>query len=266
MEVYAAMIENMDRNIGALIDTIEQRGELQNTVFVFLSDNGADGLEFAKLSQPFADWTEAFDNRLENIGHINSYAAYGSGWAHASEAPHRNYKGYMFEGGIRSPMILVAPNSDEIQPNTPLRIYNQPTTIRDILPTLMTLAGIENHRSRFNGRVVHPISGRSLEPALADLDHAVHENEPLGFEMWNLQALVKDDWKIVRHPEPAGNGEWALYDVSKDIGEARDLSADHPEILSQLIADYDAYVSENNVIEPSGPRRLVAPESAILER
>ena len=261
MEVYAAMVKNMDFNIGKLIDELETTGQLENTIIVFLSDNGSDGLEFEAVSPPFAEWTNSFDNSLENIGHENSFVSYGRGWAHAGEAPHVGFKGLMSEGGIRSPMIMVAPISTNDQNGGQIPRYAHPTTVRDILPTLLDFANIPDHGEQFGDREVHPISGSSLRKAMTRSDFVVHGEQAIGAELWNRGSVIMGDWKLVKNPIPQGEGNWKLYNLIEDSGESNDLSAEHPEIYKLLLEAYNTYAEENNIIEPTSPFRLIKPEN-----
>ena len=261
MEVYAAMVENMDSNIGKLIDELETSGRLKNTIIVFLSDNGADGLEFEAVASDFAEWTNSFDNSLENIGHENSFVSYGRGWAHAGEAPHLGFKGLMTEGGIRSPMIMVAPMLINDQSGGQISRYAHPTAVRDILPTLLDFANIPNHGEQFGDRKVHPISGSSLRKAMTRSEFAVHGERAIGAELWNRRSVIIGDWKLIKNPTPQGEGKWKLYNLVEDSGESNDLSAEYPEIYRLLLEAYKTYAEENNIIEPTSPFRLVEPEN-----
>lgn len=265
MEVYAAMVERMDFNIGRLLDALQATGHGDDTAIVFLSDNGADGLEFAALAPAFAEWTESFDNSLSNIGLRGSFVSYGRGWAHAGEAPHTGFKGVLSEGGIRSPMIFVAPHGDR-GTEDPTERYVHPVTVRDVLPTLMDIAGISDHGDSFGGRPVHGISGTSLRRTLVDPDWASHAGESLGAELWDQRAVILDEWKLVRYPAPRGDGRWRLFNLEDDLRESNDLSAEHPELFQRLLSEYASYADQVRVVEPSEPLRLIGPENPAPER
>ncbi|MEL6477783.1 MAG: arylsulfatase [Pseudomonadota bacterium] len=260
MEVYAAMIQNMDANIGKLITSLEANGHLENTVIIFMSDNGADGLEFDAIGAAFGEWTASFDNSLENIGREGSFVAYGRGWAHTGEAPHLGFKGLMSEGGIRSPMIMFAPMVTGPRAAGQLANYAHTTTVRDILPTLMDIAGIPDHGASFDGRDVLPITGTSLRSAMVQPDMPVHAGRALGAELWNQKSIIEDQWKLVQFPEPRGDGTWKLYNLANDLGERTDLAVQHPDVFERLRAAYEIYAEENNVIAPRDPFRLIEPE------
>lgn len=261
MEVYAAMVENMDRNIGKLLSELKSSSKLDNTIIVFMSDNGADGLEFDAIGKAFADWTNSFDNNIDNIGHKNSFVSYGRGWAHVGEAPHAGFKGLMTEGGIRSPLIISTP----INNNKHVNRYSYPITVRDILPTLMDYANIPDHKGIFSNKKVHPISGTSLKKAINE-NKAIHSGKAIASELWNRRSLMFDNWKIVQDSSAKGDGKWKLYDIEKDLSESKDLSAQKPELLKKLIAEYNDYAKNTNVIKPTAPFRLIKPNKAKPEK
>lgn len=266
MEVYAAMVENMDANIGKLIEELESMGKLDNTIIVFMSDNGADGLEFEAIGEEFAKWTNSFDNSIENIGYKNSFVAYGRGWAHTGEAPHLGFKGQMTEGGIRSPLIISAPMARGKQDNDQAIHHSQSATVRDILPTLLDFAGVSRHGGQLNDRKVHPISGSSLRGVLEQTQTALHAGKAISAELWNRSSVILDNWKLVKNPAPRSDGTWKLYNLAEDLAESNDLSAQHPELVARLIEEYKKYAKENNVIEPTGPFRLVEPENPSVKK
>lgn len=266
MEVYAAMVENMDDNIGQLMNELEAMGELDNTIILFMSDNGADGLEFSAIGAAFADWTNSFNNSLENIGQKNSFVAYGRGWAHTGEASHLGFKGQMTEGGIRSPLVFFAPMAPDRNQNPQMVNYSHTATVRDILPTLLDFAGIANHNGQFDGRTVYPISGKSLRDIIAQPNTAVHEGQAIAKELWNRRSVMMDNWKLVRNAAPGSDDEWKLYNLDEDLGESNDLSAQYPELVQQLTAEYESYAKENNVIAPTAPFRLVEPKNPTIEK
>ena len=257
MEVYAAMVEHMDASIGRLLQTLEERGESDNTVVFFMSDNGADGLEFHALNPAFAAWADSFDNSLENIGHPNSFVAYGRGWAHAGEAPHAGFKGLMTEGGVRSPLVVWAP--PWLRGDAPQAArYTHPVTVRDILPTLLDYGAIQGSG--------HRLSGASLRPALVQRGAPVHADQPLVMELWGRKAVILDEWKLVQQPPPAGDGEWHLFHGAEDVSESTDLAGEHPERVARMIAAYESYADANRVIPPTQPLRLNPPASPAPER
>ena len=266
METYAAMVENMDANIGRVLGALEDSGQLDNTVIVFMSDNGADGLEFEAVAPAFAEWTRSFDNSLDNIGQPGSFVSYGRGWAHTGEAPHRGFKGLMTEGGTRSPMLMVLPKSLAERRRARAARYSHAVTVRDVLPTLLDLAGVSTRGRGEPKNERPPLSGKSLRAALSEPQTAVHSGEALVAELWDCQTVILDDWKLVRHSAPRGDGTWKLYDLARDLGETTDLSAQRPALVARLQAEYRAYARANRVVKPSAPFGLVKPANPTPKR
>lgn len=246
MEVYAAMVERIDWNIGRLVANLKAAGDLDNTVIVFLSDNGAEGafMEAIPVFGPrlMEFIAEHYDNSLDNIGRPNSYVWYGPRWAQAATAPYRLYKMHTAEGGIRVVAFL-----------TGARLARQSEigeafiTVMDIAPTMLELAGVE-HPARWQGRTVERPRGRSLLPYLnRAADHVHTDATATGWELFGRCAIRRGDWKALFAPPPEGPGEWQLYNLARDPGETHDLAPAEPDRLKHLIADWDRYVEETGV-------------------
>lgn len=245
MEIYAAMVDRLDQNVGRLVATIDELGELDNTIFFFLSDNGAEGLDLELLKIPaLQERIAKMDNSLENRGTQSSYVAYGPGWAQAATAPSSLYKAYATEGGTRVVSFVTGPEfgrAGEIEPEF--------LTVSDILPTILDLADIEAHNGDFEGRTVRPIRGKSWVPLLrGETDKIWQEDEPFALELFGSRQLRKGDWKLTDR----GDGVWHLYNIARDPGEITDLSSDYPEKRTELEADWDRYAEEAGVIIPTG--------------
>ena len=242
MEIYAAMIENMDFHIGRLLQHVNARETTRDTVIIFLSDNGAEG-NAVHLIIGNDEWVpQRFDNSLENMGRINSYVWQGVGWAHASVTPFRIYKSYTTAGGIRTPAIVASTKGRFASGKR-----DGTVTVRDIMPTLLDLAGVPLPSGTYDGRDILPITGRS---ALAYLDgkaDTVHGDAALGWEVYGSRALLKGEWKAVRIFPPEGSGEWTLFNVRTDPAETTDLAEDYADVLNELSADWDQYAIENGI-------------------
>lgn len=253
MEVYAAMVQNMDRNIGRVLDYLRSTEELDNTVVLFMSDNGAEGLlleAFPMIQGNIFDHiAKYYDNSLDNIGNANSYVWYGARWASAATAPARLYKAFNSEGGIRVPMILRFP------PLTSARaggIDHSFSTVMDIAPTLLELARTSHPAPRYKSREVVAMRGKSWVPYLSAPEEKkhIHDDETVtGWELFDRQALRKGDWKALMIPPPYGPGRWQLYDLRVDPGETNDLSETRPEKMKELLKHWDAYVTECGVAQ-----------------
>jgi arylsulfatase A-like enzyme len=248
MEVYAAMVERMDQNVGRVVDYLSKTGELDNTVIVFMSDNGAEGalLEAVPVfgETLLAHIDHHYDNSLENIGAANSFVWYGPLWAQAATAPSRLYKAFTSEGGIRVVAFVTGPQS--IRQNAIGQAF---CTVMDIAPTLLELAGVAHPGERYNGRAVAPLRGRSLLAYLGDEAERVHDlGAATGWELFGRRGLRRDNLKAVNIPPPEGTGDWQLYDLAVDPGEVDDLAQRRPADLAELVELYETYARETGVI------------------
>ena len=248
MAVYAAMLDNADQQVGRLREHLRAIGELENTVFVVMSDNGADFVDTSRVNLPFRAWYR-WEYPAGEDGGPGSYVHYGPYWAEVSNTPLALIKGSPGEGGMRVPFILSLPPSlkGTIQDGAIVRAFAWGT---DILPTLLELGGIELPGDTYRGQALHRPTGKSLLPYLrGEVPHVHAPDEAIGFESLGAQALFQGDWKIMRMGSPF-DGKWRLYDLRTDPTESRDLSAAHPERLQQMLAAVDAYNRDNGVVLP----------------
>jgi arylsulfatase len=248
MEVYAAMVERMDWNIGRVADYLRDTGELDNTVVIFLSDNGAEGaiVEAMPLSGAYImeQIRKFYDNSLDNIGRPSSCIWYGPRWAQAATAPSRLHKAFTTEGGIRVVSFISYPGFAR-----QAEIGTAFSTVMDIAPTLLDMAGATHPAPSWRGREIVPMRGRSMLPYLGGETDSVHDCETgTGWELFGRRAIRQGDWKALYLPAPYGPGRWQLYDLSADPGEITDMAASHPDKLAGLLALWDAYVAENGVL------------------
>jgi arylsulfatase len=243
MEVYAGMVENMDFHFGRLVKFLEDIGEYDNTIVIFLSDNGSNPW----YSEDYpgnrgSAWFAQFDNSIDNLGHPMSHYAYGMGWASASSGPFDRFKMTVAEGGTRSPLIIAGPGI------TGARQVDAFSYVTDIMPTILDMAGIE-HPKEFRGRKVEPMMGRSLSEILSGSTTEIYgEDEYISGEMLNGKWTRKGDFKAVSVAPPYGPGRWQLYNLAEDPGETRDLAEQMPELLEELRAEWDRYASEVGVV------------------
>jgi arylsulfatase len=248
MEVFAAMVQRMDENVGRVIDDLKASGQFENTAIFFLSDNGAEGavMEAMPIAGPLISQyiAQSFDNSLANIGNGDSYIWYGPRWAQAATAPSRLHKAYTTEGGIRVVAFAHFPplgRSGEIG--------HEFCTVMDIFPTLLALAGLSHPGEVYNGRSVAPLRGHSLLPWLSGEVGAVHAADyATGWELFGRRAIRQDNWKALYIPRPSwAEGVWELFDLADDPGETRDLAAARPEKLAELLALWQVYAEETGV-------------------
>jgi arylsulfatase len=246
-EVYAAQVEYMDLAIGRLIESLKQRGLWDNTVFVFLSDNGAANSETTPTTW-YGRWVEEnFDNRLENVGKANSELAPGPFWAQVGSAPFRKWKYLSWEGGVRVPAIFAGPGI------SPKVATSSRATVMDIAPTVLSLARVKAPKGQFRGRAVWPIDGVSLTSVLEGRKEDPHgSNAVFALELDGLRSVIFKNWKIVLVPPPRGSGRWELYDLDKDPGETENLAIHNPRQLKKMVRFWDNYVRKYGVILPEG--------------
>lgn len=249
MEIYAAMVENLDANVGRLIETLKQQGRYDNTVILFISDNGANGIILQQNPLVPEGWVERnSDNRLENIGRKGSRPSTGPGWALASTAPFALHKLFISEGGIRAPLIIAGPGvvqrADQVA---------NITTVRDLMPTLLEMAGIVPP-AEFQGRPVLAMEGRSMVSLLAGGDEQLYPpDHPFGFELFGMQGLRQGDWKISTINKPFGTARWQLFNLAEDPGEIHDLAAREPQRLAAMVEAWQQYAQRSGIILPDKP-------------
>lgn len=247
MAAFAGMLDNADQQIGRLREHLRSIGQLENTAFVIMSDNGADPYELNRLNLPFKLWYQArFRLDLESLGKPGSYAHYGQDWAEVSNTPFALFKGTAGEGGMRVPFILSYPR--RIAPGTTSAKFAYAT---DFLPTMLELAGIPPPGAGYGGQKLHVPTGASLLPHLEGKASAFHAaDEAIGFEATGAEAMFKGPYKLARNGPPFGDGEYRLYDIASDPVEARDLSAARPDVLRELKEHMEEYVRINGVVRP----------------
>ena len=168
MECFAGMVDNIDQNVGKIVDYLKKTGEFDNTMIIFQSDNGAEGATYEALPTMGADLMRVlnayYDNSLDNIGNATSFAWYGTRWAQASTAPSRLFKMYTTEGGIKVPFVIHYPKfTKEKQNGSIIRGFS---SVMDICPTILDLAGVQHpaamgKSAMFQGRKVAPMRGKS---------------------------------------------------------------------------------------------------------
>jgi arylsulfatase A-like enzyme len=244
MEVYAGMAETMDQQIGRFIAHLKATGEYDNTVFVFLSDNGSEPTD------PYAIpairlWLEMnYTRELDRLGSKGAFTSIGPSWASAAASPFSGYKFFAGEGGLRTPLIVAGVPG--IQSNHIAKTF---THVTDIVPTLLEVAGVPAHNGEYQGRAVEPLIGSSLVPVLQGTAERVHpEDQAIGYELSGSAALFKGDYKLVKSLKPVGNEQWHLYNIVTDPGETIDLQAQIPERFQRMQADYAEYARVNGVL------------------
>jgi arylsulfatase len=255
MEIYAGMVENLDYHVGRLIDHLKQIGEYDNTVFIVFGDNGAEGNDLFKMiagSPGSRDYLFAAIHWSQNNpnawGDPGSWLAYGPMWAQVSMTPFSQYKAWLAEGGIRNALIVSGPLVQRPKGS----IHHQAIMhVADIMPTLLELAGT-SYPSTYKGKDVPPALGKSWVPMLAgETESPRTDQDVLAWELFGNRAIRQGNWKLRWEFKPLGRGDWELFDLAADPGELKDLAAERPDKLKEMVALWDDYARRNNVVLPN---------------
>jgi len=227
MEVYAAMVDRMDRNIGMLVDRLKATGRYDNTIFLFISDNGPEGNELENTRHHSAIGRAILaggDNSLDALGGARSYAWYGPGWAHAAAAPFAMFKHYPYEGGIRVPAILRLPGTSG-------KTFSRFVSVRAVADAVMTWAS-----PRAPGRPAR----------IAALGDATPSG--VGWELWGRRGYREGRWMALLVPDVDGTDRWRLYDMQRDPSQSVDLGPQNPRVLKRMISKWDEYAARNGIV------------------
>ena len=251
MEVYAAMIAEIDRHTGRLIKYLKDANQFENTVIIFMSDNGAEGHDFDDT------WPEAafplirknllnkHDFSFENIGQENSYTFYGPNWARASSPAFRMFKGFTTEGGVRAAAFMHYPGiiAAGIESNTIL--------VKDVAATMLEIANVKHPGTHYRARNIEPMTGSSILALLTGNDTDMVS--PLRIQVDELlgkRSVRMGNWKMVHMPVPWGTGAWQLYNLAEDLAETTDLAQEMPDKINELTKHWEQYARTNNLVLP----------------
>ena len=243
MEVYAAMVDRMDQNIGRLLDALEQTRQLDNTLILFLSDNGGCAEELGRqvnalhVPKQTRDGRDVLPgNRPELMpGGPDTYQSYGIGWANASNTPFRLYKHWTHEGGIATPLIAHWPGKVKAG-----SLSHQPGQLVDLMATCVDAAGAQYPTER-KGHRVQPMEGASLVPAFTG--KKIDRRKPLCWEHEGNRAIREGRWKLVsKFP-----GDWELFDLESDRTEVKNLAAQQPARVKAMAAAWESWAQRCQV-------------------
>ena len=266
MAVYAGMVDNLDQSVGRIVAALEELGELDNTIIVFTSDNGASREGEAVGTTAYyvhllqGDDVDADAARLDEIGGPTTTPHYPRGWAMAGNTPFRLYKINTHAGGHSVPCIVSWPTGS-IGDATFRRQYQHVT---DVLPTLVDLCGLAMPAER-HGRRLAPAAGASIGPTLIDAEAPSTHSEQL-YEQLGHRGFYRDGWEVVTLHQPLtpfSDAEWELYDLTADPNELHDLSEMHPDRRAELAAAWEQAAWANHVYpldEGAGLKYLQRPE------
>jgi len=262
MAVYAAMVDNVDQQLGRLLTALEEMGELDDTIVLLTSDNGASREGEAEGTTAYYQHllgstdTAADLARLAEIGGPTTTPHYPRGWAMASGTPWRLYKISTHAGGHSVPMVLAGPG-------VPNGIRRQYTHVTDVMPTVLELLGVQRPSHR-QGVELRPLAGTSFRPTI-EAEDAPSAHTEQHYEMVGNRGYYRDGWEVVTDHRPLtrfSDEEWELYDLRADPTETRDLASEHPDLVASLAAAWEEAARANDVFpldEGSGVKFLQRP-------
>jgi len=254
MELYAGLVENLDHHIGRLVDHLKKIGEYENTIFVVFGDNGPEGNDLFKMitgtpgtrDYLFAAtaWSQTHPNAWGDPG---SYVAYGPMWAQVSATPFSQYKGWLGEGGIRNALIVSGPAVKRPKGSINRGLMH----VADLMPTFLEVAGA-TYPKTLEGRELPTLIGKPWTQVLAGQAESPRtDKDYLAWEIFGNRALRQGDWKIRWGFTPIGKSDWELFNLKTDPAERKDLAAERPDKVKELLALWDDYAKANNVVLPS---------------
>jgi arylsulfatase len=230
IELYAAMVDNLDDHVGRLIGFLKESGLYENTLIIFMSDNGAAAEDFYNgigVSEYMEYLQATFDNTYDKMGTADSFVSYGPAWAEAGSAPFQRHKGYTREGGIVAPMIVAGSGV-----HARGQIDTTYATVMDLAPTFLEIG---NAQYPTDGSV-KPILGESMIDFLAGNSDAIHDDDYVTVLSHRGRSYLRQGpWKIVTTHGPFDESNFELYNVVADPGEIYNLAEDEPEKLAELI-------------------------------
>jgi len=236
MAVYAGMLEYMDMSIGRVLDFLKRKGMLDNTIVIFMSDNGGEAHE---LMDHFPDYyAKNFNLTYEHLGQKGSFVEYGPAWANVSMTPFSSFKSSASEGGVRAPLIISYPKAVPMGQRT-----DAFASVLDVVPTLLEFVGVKPSSSS-------PLAGRSMIALLSGASAQLYPPDvSISQELSGGAAVYQGDYKLVRNIPPYGDRKWHLYDLRTDAMESKDLASAEPERVKSMAQAYEEYSRKNGVIE-----------------
>jgi arylsulfatase len=251
MATYSAMMESQDFHIGLLLNSLRETGQLDDTLVIYMADNGPEGLDVqGELSNPKATkWVENnYSQELEDIGAGNAFGFIGTDWADAATGSLQWWKWFIGEGGVRVPMVLMPPR------NRPFTRRGETTnafaSVKDLPMTILDYTGVAHPGAGYRGREVAEPTGVSMRPYLeGSADTPRTEDQWHAFELFGNGYLVAGDYKAMRvRTGMYGDGEWHLYDIVRDPGETRPLDAEQPQRLKAMVELYEGFAKDNGLV------------------
>jgi arylsulfatase len=262
MEVYAAMIDRLDQGIGNIIGALKNRNIFDNTLIIFIADNGGcaegmgrkEGIQYKDSDPQILKPMKSTDLQFDMIpkrtrdgvvmkqgtevmtGGADTYHGYGKAWANVSNTPFRQYKHWVHEGGISTPLVAHWPKG--IAPKLRGKLEHQPAHLIDLMATCVDLAKAD-YPKKVNGKEIVPIQGVSLKPVFSG--KTLGRKNPIFWEHEGNRAIRIGKWKLVAK---GANGPWELYDLDADRSELNDLSEKHSERAKEMADKWEAWAIE----------------------
>ncbi|UBM60741.1 arylsulfatase [Marinilongibacter aquaticus] len=242
MQTHAAMVESVDKGLGLLLSTLEAQGDLENTLIIFLADNGASpeiptrpGYDRSSQTRNGEDLVYQKDLSPALTGTRMSYTGIGSHWANAVNTPYRYWKMESFEGGIHTPMIVHWPEGLAVEKGSFSSALGHVT---DILPTILDITHM-TYPETYNGHELTALDGQSLLPIFKDVQ--AEGRKTIFLEHAHGKALIKENMKIV---QPTFKEEWEMYDLATDKNEVHNLANKQTEKLNEMIREWNNWFAE----------------------
>ncbi|MEO7488923.1 MAG: sulfatase-like hydrolase/transferase, partial [Ferruginibacter sp.] len=244
MEIYAAMVDNLDEHIGRVIAFLKASKQFDNTVIIFMSDNGAAAEDFYNDSLGFGPFLrEHYSNSYENMGKPSSFVSYGPQWAQAGAAPFKLFKSYSTEGGVVTPLII---SGKYVKRKTGLqKVF---LNVMDLAPTFLELAGMK-YPETYNNKKITPMLGESILSFMGGKTNIIHHADYVyGLEHDGQCLLIKGSWKITNITKPFDESAFALYNLAEDSGETKDLSKSNPGKFKEMMKEWEKFKKKVGVI------------------
>jgi len=250
---YAAMIESQDHHVGRIIDYLRETGELDNTLIIYMTDNGPEGTDaFGPLGNPvLVEWMKAnYSLDPADVGHGNSNWQIGMEWANGVNGPMSWWKWFVTEGGVRVPLIVRPPASKFPAFEGAGDLRDTFVGVKDLPMTILEIAGVEHPGTEYKGKTVFKPSGLSMVPYLNGQQDEVHPaNDWVAFELFGNAFVIRDSLKAVKiRTGMWGDGEWHLYDTRNDPGETTPLESEQPDVLAEFVEIYGKYAEEHSIL------------------
>lgn len=255
MATYAAMIEDQDNRIGQMLTYLTDSGQLDNTLVIYMTDNGPEGFEPTNPqtgNAEMAKWIETqFDTSFEAIGSANSENVIGTSWANAATGGLQWWKWFVGEGGTRVPLMIVPPGAFSSDYARAGQKSNAVAYVKDVPMTILEYANVKHPMTEYKNRDVKPPSGISIKPYLEGKSEVVRTDKDWwAFELFGNGYIMMGELKAMKvRTGMFGDGKWHLYNVVDDPSETQPLEGENPEKLAEMIALYKSYTAKNNILD-----------------